>query len=140
MKRQEDRLLERLRGQRAERKRHARRRIRLPIRQPPIDGQLTARTALLVAIVGRQCADVSEENALDCLAGYAIGLDMSIRGREDRSFRKSAGSSMSSSGRVARQFQPRAFSARAVSAITVPVLHLLTEKTACSACFRPKRT
>ena len=40
-------------------------------------------------VVGRECSDISEECALDVVAGYAIALDMSVRGTEDRSFRKS---------------------------------------------------
>jgi 2,4-diketo-3-deoxy-L-fuconate hydrolase len=40
-------------------------------------------------VIGRECSDVSEARALDVVAGYAIALDMSVRGTEDRSFRKS---------------------------------------------------
>jgi 2,4-diketo-3-deoxy-L-fuconate hydrolase len=40
-------------------------------------------------VIGRECSDVSEAGALDVVAGYAIALDMSVRGTEDRSFRKS---------------------------------------------------
>ena len=40
-------------------------------------------------VIGRTCSDVSEAQALDVVAGYAIALDMSVRGTEDRSFRKS---------------------------------------------------
>ncbi len=40
-------------------------------------------------VIGRQCSDVAEAQALDVVAGYAIALDMSVRGTEDRSFRKS---------------------------------------------------
>ncbi len=40
-------------------------------------------------VIGRTCAGVPEETALDVVAGYAIALDMSVRGTEDRSFRKS---------------------------------------------------
>jgi len=40
-------------------------------------------------VIGRECSDVPEERALDVVAGYAIALDMSVRGTEDRSFRKS---------------------------------------------------
>jgi 2-keto-4-pentenoate hydratase/2-oxohepta-3-ene-1,7-dioic acid hydratase in catechol pathway len=39
-------------------------------------------------VIGRECSDVSESRAL-VVAGYAIALDMSVRGTEDRSFRKS---------------------------------------------------
>jgi 2-keto-4-pentenoate hydratase/2-oxohepta-3-ene-1,7-dioic acid hydratase in catechol pathway len=40
-------------------------------------------------VIGRECSDVPEARALDVVAGYAIALDMSVRGTEDRSFRKS---------------------------------------------------
>jgi 2,4-diketo-3-deoxy-L-fuconate hydrolase len=40
-------------------------------------------------VIGRQCSDVPEAHALDVVAGYAIALDMSVRGTEDRSMRKS---------------------------------------------------
>ena len=33
--------------------------------------------------------EVPRERALDYVAGYCLGLDMTVRGREDRSFRKS---------------------------------------------------
>jgi 2-keto-4-pentenoate hydratase/2-oxohepta-3-ene-1,7-dioic acid hydratase in catechol pathway len=40
-------------------------------------------------IIGRKVSNISEADALDCIAGYAIALDMVTRGTEDRSFRKS---------------------------------------------------
>ena len=43
----------------------------------------------LVIIVGKQGTDIPQERALDHIAGYCLGLDMTIRGPEDRSFRKS---------------------------------------------------
>jgi 2-keto-4-pentenoate hydratase/2-oxohepta-3-ene-1,7-dioic acid hydratase in catechol pathway len=43
----------------------------------------------LAIIFGRQGSDISRERALDYVAGYCIGLDMTARGPEDRSFRKS---------------------------------------------------
>jgi 2,4-didehydro-3-deoxy-L-rhamnonate hydrolase len=43
----------------------------------------------LGVVIGRECANVTEERALDVVAGYAIALDMTVRGTEDRSFRKS---------------------------------------------------
>jgi 2-keto-4-pentenoate hydratase/2-oxohepta-3-ene-1,7-dioic acid hydratase in catechol pathway len=43
----------------------------------------------LVVIIGKQGTDISQENALDYVAGYCLGLDMVVRGPEDRSFRKS---------------------------------------------------
>jgi 2,4-diketo-3-deoxy-L-fuconate hydrolase len=43
----------------------------------------------LVAIIGKEAADLHPRQALDVVAGYAIGLDITVRGPEDRSFRKS---------------------------------------------------
>ncbi len=43
----------------------------------------------LAFIIGREARNVSAADALDYVAGYAIGLDITIRGSEDRSFRKS---------------------------------------------------
>jgi 2,4-didehydro-3-deoxy-L-rhamnonate hydrolase len=40
-------------------------------------------------IIGRKGSDIPEEEALGHVAGYAIGLDMTLRGKEDASFRKS---------------------------------------------------
>lgn len=43
----------------------------------------------LAVVIGRTASRVKREEALSCVAGYSIGLDISIRGSEDRSFRKS---------------------------------------------------
>jgi 2-keto-4-pentenoate hydratase/2-oxohepta-3-ene-1,7-dioic acid hydratase in catechol pathway len=43
----------------------------------------------LAVVIGKLANNVSRKEALACVAGYAIGLDISIRGQEDRSFRKS---------------------------------------------------
>ena len=43
----------------------------------------------LAAIIGETCFDVPEAGALKYIAGYSIGLDMTIRGPEERSLRKS---------------------------------------------------
>jgi len=43
----------------------------------------------LVVIIGRRGSDIPKEKALDYVAGYCLGLDMTTRGTEDRSFRKS---------------------------------------------------
>ena len=43
----------------------------------------------LVVVIGKQGTDISLDRALDYVAGYTLGLDMVIRGPEDRSFRKS---------------------------------------------------
>lgn len=44
----------------------------------------------LAVVIGRTCKSIPQERALEYVAGYCIGLDMTIRGVEDRSFRKSA--------------------------------------------------
>lgn len=49
----------------------------------------TDHEAELGVIIGRTANNVSYDAALDYVAGYAIALDMVIRGSEDRSFRKS---------------------------------------------------
>jgi 2,4-didehydro-3-deoxy-L-rhamnonate hydrolase len=43
----------------------------------------------LVAIIGRTANKVTAADALGHVAGYCIGLDMTVRGPEERSFRKS---------------------------------------------------
>ena len=43
----------------------------------------------LVMIIGKAGSDIPQSRALDYVAGYSLGLDMTVRGREDRSFRKS---------------------------------------------------
>ncbi len=43
----------------------------------------------LALVIGKQGFRITEDQALSHVAGYMIGLDMTIRGTEDRSFRKS---------------------------------------------------
>lgn len=43
----------------------------------------------LAVVIGRTASRVAAADALQYVAGYAIGLDITIRGSEDRSFRKS---------------------------------------------------
>jgi 2-keto-4-pentenoate hydratase/2-oxohepta-3-ene-1,7-dioic acid hydratase in catechol pathway len=43
----------------------------------------------LAVIIGKKADRVPVESALDYVAGYAIGLDMTVRGPEERSLRKS---------------------------------------------------
>jgi 2-keto-4-pentenoate hydratase/2-oxohepta-3-ene-1,7-dioic acid hydratase in catechol pathway len=43
----------------------------------------------LALVIGKTCTGTTRDEALEYVAGYAIGLDMSIRGTEDRSMRKS---------------------------------------------------
>jgi 2,4-didehydro-3-deoxy-L-rhamnonate hydrolase len=43
----------------------------------------------LVMVIGKSGSDIPQSSALDHVACYCLGLDMTVRGREDRSFRKS---------------------------------------------------
>ena len=43
----------------------------------------------LGVVIGRQASNIRKEDALNYVAGYAIALDMVVRGTQDRSFRKS---------------------------------------------------
>ncbi|MBL4757292.1 MAG: fumarylacetoacetate hydrolase family protein [Rhizobiales bacterium] len=54
----------------------------LPDRRTDYEAELTV-------IIGKTCRSVSRDEAMDYIAGYTVGLDMSVRGTEDRSFRKS---------------------------------------------------
>lgn len=46
----------------------------------------------LAVVIGREARGIARDDALDCVAGYAMGLDMTVRGGEDRSIRKSVDS------------------------------------------------
>jgi 2-keto-4-pentenoate hydratase/2-oxohepta-3-ene-1,7-dioic acid hydratase in catechol pathway len=56
--------------------------VRLPQRR-------TDHEVELVVVIGKRANHVAHQDAMAYVAGYAIGLDISIRGTEDRSFRKS---------------------------------------------------
>ena len=43
----------------------------------------------LAIVIGKTAKNVKAAQAMDCIAGYCIGLDMTIRGPEERSMRKS---------------------------------------------------
>jgi 2,4-didehydro-3-deoxy-L-rhamnonate hydrolase len=43
----------------------------------------------LVIVIGKQGSDIPRDKAKEYIAGYTLGLDMTVRGPEDRSFRKS---------------------------------------------------
>lgn len=43
----------------------------------------------LVMIIGKEGTNIAYDKALDYVAGYCMGIDMTVRGKEDRSFRKS---------------------------------------------------
>jgi 2-keto-4-pentenoate hydratase/2-oxohepta-3-ene-1,7-dioic acid hydratase in catechol pathway len=55
-------------------------------------GRRTDHEVELVFVIGRTASRVPAAEALSYVAGYCIGLDISARGTEDRSFRKSADS------------------------------------------------
>jgi 2-keto-4-pentenoate hydratase/2-oxohepta-3-ene-1,7-dioic acid hydratase in catechol pathway len=44
----------------------------------------------LAFVIGKEASNVSRSDAMQYVAGYSIGLDISIRGSEERSLRKSA--------------------------------------------------
>ncbi len=46
----------------------------------------------LAVVIGRVARNIRGSDALACVAGYCIGLDMTVRGVADRSFRKSGDS------------------------------------------------
>ncbi len=48
--------------------------------------------AELVVVIGKTGKNISAQDAMEYIAGYCMGLDMSVRGPEERSFRKSADS------------------------------------------------
>jgi 2-keto-4-pentenoate hydratase/2-oxohepta-3-ene-1,7-dioic acid hydratase in catechol pathway len=56
--------------------------LRLPERRHDHEGEL-------VVVIGKTCANIAEADALDYVAGYCPGLDMTARGVEERSLRKS---------------------------------------------------
>jgi 2-keto-4-pentenoate hydratase/2-oxohepta-3-ene-1,7-dioic acid hydratase in catechol pathway len=56
------------------------------------DDRRTDHEVELAFVIGRTADRVSRADALQYVAGYTIGLDITIRGSEDRSFRKSADS------------------------------------------------
>lgn len=58
--------------------------VRLPDLGRRIDHEIE-----IAVIIGRSGRNIPREDALSYIAGYAIGLDMTIRGEEDRSWRKS---------------------------------------------------
>jgi 2-keto-4-pentenoate hydratase/2-oxohepta-3-ene-1,7-dioic acid hydratase in catechol pathway len=43
----------------------------------------------LCAVIGSKCKNIKKEKALEYVLGYCLGLDITLRGPEDRSFRKS---------------------------------------------------
>jgi 2,4-diketo-3-deoxy-L-fuconate hydrolase len=58
----------------------------VPVRFPE---RRTDHEVELVMVIGKAGSDIPQSRALEHVAGYCLGLDMTVRGREDRSFRKS---------------------------------------------------
>lgn len=58
--------------------------VTLPVTSRRIDHEVE-----IVVVMGQECFGISERDALSAVFGYCIGLDMSVRGTEDRSWRKS---------------------------------------------------
>jgi 2-keto-4-pentenoate hydratase/2-oxohepta-3-ene-1,7-dioic acid hydratase in catechol pathway len=58
----------------------------IPIRFPD---RINEHEIELVIIIGKQGSNIPKDKAKDYIAGYTLGLDMTCRGGEDRSFRKS---------------------------------------------------
>jgi 2,4-didehydro-3-deoxy-L-rhamnonate hydrolase len=58
----------------------------IPIRFPDRRNDHEIEIAL---IIGREGSRIPRDKALDYVAGYCLGLDMTVRGPQDRSFRKS---------------------------------------------------
>jgi len=58
------------------------------VKLPKIDRRMDHEVEV-AAIIGRECYHVAREQALSMVCGYTIALDMSVRGPEDRSWRKS---------------------------------------------------
>lgn len=52
-------------------------------------GRRTDHEIELAVVIGRTCRNATREDALSFVAGYTIGLDITIRGPEERSLRKS---------------------------------------------------
>ena len=59
------------------------------IHQHAVGDRRNDHEAELVLVIGKAGSDIPRSRALDHVAGYCLGLDMTVRGREDRSFRKS---------------------------------------------------
>lgn len=55
----------------------------------PLPGRRTDYEGELAVVIGRQASGLSEYDALDAVLGYTCLLDVSLRGEEDRGFRKS---------------------------------------------------
>ncbi len=60
-----------------------------PIELPDLPGREIHHECELAVIIGREGRQISRENAMDYVFGYACLLDMTVRGKEERVMRKS---------------------------------------------------
>jgi 2-keto-4-pentenoate hydratase/2-oxohepta-3-ene-1,7-dioic acid hydratase in catechol pathway len=60
-----------------------------PIELPALTGREIHHECEIALIIGKQGRQIAPENALDYVFGYACLLDMTVRGKEERVFRKS---------------------------------------------------
>jgi 2-keto-4-pentenoate hydratase/2-oxohepta-3-ene-1,7-dioic acid hydratase in catechol pathway len=56
---------------------------------PDVPATIFEGEAEFAVVIGKRAKNVAAADAISCVAGYAIGLDMTIRGPEERSLRKS---------------------------------------------------
>lgn len=59
------------------------------IELPDLPGREVHHECEIALVIGKTCRQVTEADALDCIFGYACLMDMTIRGKEERVFRKS---------------------------------------------------
>lgn len=55
----------------------------------PVPGRRTDYEGELAVVIGKRARSLSDEDALDAVLGYTCLLDVSLRGEEDRGYRKS---------------------------------------------------
>jgi len=60
-----------------------------PVVLPNLPGREIHHECEIALIIGKECRQVKEEDAFDYVFGFACLLDMTVRGREERVFRKS---------------------------------------------------
>lgn len=60
-----------------------------PVELPNVAGREVHHEAELAVVIGRRCRGVSAADALDHVFGYSCLMDVTVRGREERAFRKS---------------------------------------------------
>lgn len=59
------------------------------IELPDLPGREIHHECEIALVIGKTCRQVAEADALDCIFGYACLMDMTVRGKEERVFRKS---------------------------------------------------